>query len=356
MYFAKGVWEGFSGLWATHPPLAKRIHAIDPQWDGKFPKADSSAARIAGELAAGFVGELATATDTQQEAELLETVHHAVDQVGEPTIAHRQYAAVLLASIPERVLAAAREAYGARAVVFCLLLDRNAEVRQRQFQVLTETATADVVKLTHELAPLVDELDVRVRLPLVDLALPALRAMSPPQYQRFHKCFIELVRADNQLELFEWVLSQVVLWRLRPQFESVRPPRVDYHGLQRLAGACSALLSTLAYAGNDDQRATAAFAEATSHLPELGLQLQPRAKCGLGPLRDALDQLTHVSEKHRGRLVNACAASICADGHVNLQEAELLRGIADLLDCPMPPLLAGQKVTGDVPQGHTASR
>ena len=50
-------------------------------------------------------------------------------------------AAALLASIPEQVLVAVREPYGARAVVFCLLLDRNQEVRTRQMQVFTATAT-----------------------------------------------------------------------------------------------------------------------------------------------------------------------------------------------------------------------
>ena len=29
-----------------------------------------------------------------------------------------------------------------------------------------------------------------------------------------------------------------------------------------------------------------------------------------------------------------------ADEHITWQEAELLRGVADLLDCPIPPILA----------------
>jgi hypothetical protein len=44
-------------------------------------------------------------------------------------------------------------------------------------------------------------------------------------------------------------------------------------------------------------------------------------------------------------LVGACAATICADGVATVEEAELLRGVADLLDCPMPPILAGQRVS-----------
>ena len=68
-------------------------------------------------------------------------------------MAHREYAAMLLAAIPEKVVASAREPYGARAVMYCLLLDRDAELRAHQFQVLADLAEPDVVKLTHQLAP-----------------------------------------------------------------------------------------------------------------------------------------------------------------------------------------------------------
>ncbi len=36
MFFENGLSKPFSGLMATHPPLAERIRAIDPAWDGQF--------------------------------------------------------------------------------------------------------------------------------------------------------------------------------------------------------------------------------------------------------------------------------------------------------------------------------
>jgi Zn-dependent protease with chaperone function len=345
MYFAKGVWEGFSGLWATHPSLSKRILAIDPQWDGKFPEYERTATVSTGQ-ASGFVGESSAGTTTARgPSELpIRVVDHMVHQVGEPTSDHRQYAAKLLAAIPQNILGAAREPYGARAVMYCLLLDRDADVRKHQFHVLAKFATRDVVQLTHELAPHFERLVVQARLPLVDLSLPALRAMSPSQFRSFSQCFDELVRADNRLALFEWVLSQVLVWNLRSQFEPVRSPRIQYYGLQRLGDPCSTLLSAIAYAGNEDALAKNAFDEGAAELPELSLKLKRRGECGLSHLRDGLAVLQRVATKQRGRLLSACAAAICADGHVSLQEGELLRGISDLLGCPMPPLLAGQGV------------
>ena len=35
-FFAQAFASNFGGLWATHPPLADRIRAIDPHFDGKF--------------------------------------------------------------------------------------------------------------------------------------------------------------------------------------------------------------------------------------------------------------------------------------------------------------------------------
>jgi uncharacterized tellurite resistance protein B-like protein len=42
----------------------------------------------------------------------------------------------------------------------------------------------------------------------------------------------------------------------------------------------------------------------------------------------------------KAKLVKACAACVLADKKIEPIEAELLRAIADTLDCPMPPLLA----------------
>ncbi|MEM9660042.1 MAG: hypothetical protein AAF961_16895, partial [Planctomycetota bacterium] len=199
--------------------------------------------------------------------------------------------------------------------------------------------------LTLKLAPYVDVLDVRLRLPLVDMALPSLRAMSPAQYGVFIQCFKELVAADHRLGLFEWMLHRVLLRHLTPQFEKIKQPRVAYYGLQKLAPQCSVLLSTLAHADNVGQEAPAAFARGAERLNDVKLELLDADQCGLGELQEALNALAKTAPKHRRRLVDACAYCICADQEVTVTEAELLRGICDMLDCPMPPLLPGQPIT-----------
>ncbi len=339
MYFSKGLKGGLFNLWSTHPPLETRIRAIDPQWDGTFSETDTVASGFSADGAQGFAGDTST---TSPPAAI-----EVVDQVEVPTAVHQAYAASLMSEIPKHVLSAAREPYGARAVTYCLLLDREDEiVRQHQLQILTDQAEADVARLTHKLIPYVDQLDVRTRLPLIDVALPALRSMSPSQYQTFNDCFEKLAQADNQLNLFEWMLSEVLLTHLRPQFETIRPPRIRYYKLKPMTDPCSILLSTVAHVGQSAAKAADAFAVAAKTLPELKqLRFQSRDESGLTPLRQALKTLATVHPKQLTRLMDACEAAICFDGHIKPQEVELLRGISDLLHCPIPPLLPGEDIS-----------
>lgn len=348
MYFSKGVFEGFTGLLATHPPLEKRIRALDPHWDGKFlPVLRVSPVITESNLAAGFVGKVKGADEVP-----VEVVRHSAEQVGAPTEVHRAYAAKLIDSIPTTIVDAVREPYGARAVMFGLLLDRRPELRKLQFTALEETISPDVVELTYKFAPIIDGLDPRAHLPLIDLALPALRTMTREQYKRFSNAFQKLVAADQEIGLFEWSLHRVLLRHLRPQFEQVKPPRVQYYNAKQLGREIGVLLSTLDYLDIRGTRVGSAHRHASSLLPEVQIPLLPREECTLPELQKALTTLSLVAPKERERIVEAAAELICYDHDVSIKEAELFRGICDMLNCPMPPLLPGQPLNGTTPRAN----
>src|SRR6185295_15816220 len=213
-------------------------------------------------------------------------------------------------TMPQPLIDAAHEPYGARALIFALLLDGNADVRAAQLSALQKNADPNVFELTLHLVKTVDQLDDRGQLPLIDMSLPALRALSAAQYNEFIKCFLALVDADRRISLFEWTLHHILLRHLRPQFDAVKPPQIVYYGLQQLGQQCSVLLSALARASQQDD--DAAFEAGARQIPEAKLKLLPQEACGLNALDEALRDLAQVTPKQRARLVGACASCICA--------------------------------------------
>ncbi|MEM6734339.1 MAG: Zn-dependent protease with chaperone function, partial [Myxococcota bacterium] len=136
---------------------------------------------------------------------------------------------------------------------------------------------------------------------------------------------------------------RVLMRHLGPQFERVRSPRLKHKSLYPLGQECGVVLSALAWAEGGDA-AVAAYEKGRSSLREAPAELVAREQCGLDQLRHALDEIAGAAANQRGRVIEAAAEVISADHNVSVAEAELLRGIADLLDCPMPPLLPGQRL------------
>ncbi|MCP3978620.1 MAG: M48 family metallopeptidase [bacterium] len=357
MFFARGIASGFSSMFSTHPPLPDRIRRIDPGWDGNYPPplelvappptADKTEQRgfDVGKLVTG-AAILAGAAGAAGAAE----GRGVTEQVGNPTPEHVAYAAEVVRELPEPIAAAAREPYGARAVVYAMLINRDADARAVQLERVSGRADPGVATLTRELLPLVEELDARARLPLVDLAIPALRELSPAQYTVFRDNVTALVQADDRIDLFEWVLQRVLLHHLDPQFDAVAPTRVQYYALKQLGGPVGTFLSALAWAGNEGEaQAGQAFDAGSGCLEIAEMHLLDKDNADLSALDAALEVLDTVSFACKRELLEAAAACIRQDRKVSLEEAELFRGVADSLGCPVPPFLGA--APGDLSAG-----
>ena len=343
LFFSQGLRGGLQMLFATHPPLEERILRLDPNWQAGARPARSRASRAAATGTAGFAaGESAADRSASQS---VNAEGSAIEQVGQPTAGHIAYAAALLEQLPPAVADAAREPYGARAVIYALLIDREDEPRNRQLEQLARFGEAGIDSETRRLLLEIEPLEARYRLPLIDIALPSLCALSADQYQAFKTNLRALVVADEKIELFEWVLQRMVFTRLRPHFERVKPPRARHIAPRKLSEPCAVVLSILAHAsGPSETSIRAAFETGASQLPGVDTALLPRERAGLRELDRALEVLREADPGTREQLLRACAACIAADREVTHAEGELLRAIADGIGCPMPPLLPGQPI------------
>jgi hypothetical protein len=191
--------------------------------------------------------------------------------------------------------------------------------------------------------PVVRGSAVAARLPIVDLALPALRQISPQQFGQFKTAVEKVVEADGEIDLFEYVLQKVVLRHLEPFFGLARKPVVQFYSLRGLAEDCGVLLSGFAHVGHDDpearETAFAAGARILAHAAQASIQLVSPEHCGLDKMDAALDRISQAVPQIKKNVLNACALTVSTDGLIKEEEAELLRAVADALDCPMPPLV-----------------
>jgi len=68
------------------------------------------------------------------------------------------------------------------------------------------------------------------------------------------------------------------------------------------------------------------------------LELLSGESAGVAALDAALNRLAVAAPIIKKNLIEASVRVVAADGVIQEAEAELLRAIADTLDCPMPPL------------------
>ncbi len=351
LFFANGV-ASWASILSTHPPLEERIRALDPSFDGRFPQVErrelspeapvpggapsrSRAGRLAGTAALAGVGGHASVSVAEPE--------RFSDRVGTVSPERLRLIHEVHGALPGALESAAREPATAASLVYAILLDDDEAVRRKQLETLRGSLEgwelADVVRLRGELAALGDGAQ-RVRLPLVDVAVPALRWRSDAQYRAFVERVHELVVADRQLALFEYTLQRLISRHLAPHFGEREASEVKYYGLRALSREVAVLLSGLAYLSGA-QRADAAFASGMAELADQKLEvgLLPPADCGLSAVDESLRTLALVSPARKRQLINASAATVVHDGRISVMEAELMRAVSDSLDCPMPPFL-----------------
>lgn len=359
LFFGNGLAASWLGLFSTHPPLVDRIRRLDPQFDGTFPKTtepsleeEERAVRVRPAGMPPSAAPMPPALPLEPlplQAPLPSpatwSASGLVAQVGAPTTAHLRHAERSLARLPGPVVAATREPLPAAGLVLALVLSPDPRTREGQIAGIEPAIQADFFAGLPELLPHVADLDERDRLPLVMLAVPALRGLSLSQYEQFSALLTYLVESDREISLFEYALQRLVQRHLAPAFAPQADPHViQFYSLNPLLPDGAVLLSALAHQGQEDERSVArAFAAGAARLDPGGsaIALLDPAACGLLEVDAALDRLAHASPSIRRQVLEACAQTVGADGRVNRREAEILRAVADALDCPIPPVIEG---------------
>lgn len=346
LFFGNGVAKSFMNLMATHPPIDERIRRIDSSYiadngkiiykeqdvDKGIPESGISSFAPQGSPASGQIGRVSLSPERFSSI------------VGTPQPEHIAFATQLISDLPPEVTEAAREPFGARAVIYCLLLNREDGVRKIQLERLVEKADPAVIRETRQLIPVIDTIGKEYWLAIVDLVVPALKLLTPKQYEDFRMNVQNLVKADRKISIFEYTLQRILIRHLDPIFRKMPPPIIKYHVIDQVQVECFMLLSILAWRGSES--GSAAEESFRRGIAELNIGGKPailaREKCGLNALESSLSRLAAASPKLKKMVLRACIACISADSFISINESEMLRAIADTLDCPIPPIIPGK--------------
>lgn len=363
LLFGSSVSGLFGNLMATHPPLVERIKRLKPSWQFRAnttTEPESEDAKIERERqeilqSAGLVSQFAS---TPSSAELAQT---RADIEPQPTPAPAMDAGAMLASVgtlsdKDYQLAqqrlqflnqnwqqAAREVLGARALLYKLLLVEDEPIYQHQLQHIGNL-DAEVLPILAQLGADAVRVEPWQRLLYIDLALPQLRQMSADLYQDFLELLNALIRADKKIELFEWCMYTIIKHYLDRQFAPRRAHLLQGSSasakLEMLATECNVVFSLLCIVGTEKSAQQSAY-QAALEVCGLKLTMLKALDLSLDGLSDALDKINQLHPLQKPKFLKACVALCSQDGAFKESERELLRAIAESIDCPIPPS-AGQ--------------
>jgi Zn-dependent protease with chaperone function len=337
LLFGNGLASPWFGWLATHPPLVDRIRAIEPNFDGRFPTLRPRTP----EPSAPVVSRAQTGRTADRLPGGLPPLLPLLATTGQPGPQHLRAVAEWRSLIPPELEANARNPHTAQALVFAVL-HPVAPFPIPIRTLLAQSHEQPLIDLAEHLATQIATLSDRARLPIAEFALAALRQLSPDQYEQFRHTLDALVASDEQLDLFEFALLKVITRHLDPRFRRQTPTPIQFYALPPLLPDAALLLSAVAHLGTTTPEAIASAYQ--TGLQSLGghpdqLPLRPLAETDLGQLSDALDKFAASLPILRQRLLHACAVCVAADAVVQPGEGELLRAIADTLDCPIPPFV-----------------
>lgn len=359
MFFSNGLRR--SSL-ATHPPLKERVRWLEPSFNGTFKPvtheslyqalAASEGAPARKDARGSFADIYTRPVDLAVTGAVLQNAgrkrpaavparrnpDELMATIGAPLQEHVLAAGQLIESIPAELKAQARDPYGVRAVIYLLLLDGGEAVRERQLNALREQADAGVFAELEKLIPFLAELRAETRLPLFDLAMPALKLLTREQYLSFRGNLRPLIDADDRVSGFEYTMQRILICHLDPFFGGKANQKriADYYAFCGVQRDISCVLSILARLNPEP---STAFKKAAEEIPDIRatFTLLPETECGWEQLDAALDKLARSSFYIKKWVLASALVCLMVDREIVVEEVELFRAIADSLDCPVPP-------------------
>ena len=367
MFFANCFKSNMVSLLATHPPLVPRIQKLDKNFDGDF----AGYLRVREQIAKARQ----QARDRKQERqtrgsgfsplgkmfpqEIMD--RFSIDPafllaaIGSPDAQDVERSQQLMEFLSDVLLDAARHPFSARCVAFAFLASNDHSSRTEQLALLLRNEGEATVETTKRLLSPVQNLELRLRLPLMEMIQSSLSDLSPQQYLQFRESVEQIVRLDHKITLFEFIVRHHLLMHLDRRFGIQKPAHVRYKKTSDLTLEIELMLSAFASASvtgsvieDDDEPdpqivlASYRLAMQVAGVVEFAASTAELRSWEVEQLETSMQSLQLSSLAVKKRFLQAAAVLISYDHQITVTEAEFFRAVAESLDCPVPLFAAGR--------------
>ncbi|TNC82343.1 MAG: peptidase M48 [Oleiphilus sp.] len=327
-----------SRLFATHPPLDERIRKVLPRWQGDYlrpqqqlpPEAPVDPMQQMREQAA-TVASLAGTEFVQQNLRP-EKQDNNLPISGS---AFQDREVWLGAKIPSSLVLGAREPLDAAAMVLSLLLDPEPSVLAQQLELL-QVHAASWLPLVQRYSEECRQLPLESRCPLLERLMPAVKSLSVAQYRSLRTLMPILIRADDRVDLIEWLIFELVRQHGDRHFGLVREMKPKYRKPNEIVDHYAIVASRLVHYGEgSEQESRKAFGKSANSAGVYTATLLTPEQCSGATFTKAVRELSRCYPLLKPRLLKGLVSAARHDGHINAHEQLMIAVIAQIWDCPV---------------------
>jgi Zn-dependent protease with chaperone function len=331
MLFGQGM---TAALFATHPPIIERIQRIEPGF--REQELVTIAKRLQQRSRKEAQREMAASDTGSQHAPF--DPRTIIEGIGQPGWEQILAAAALAATLPDSLLSAARSTEWAPELLLSVLLDKDDSIRDRQLLAIARKLGAESETQVRYLLQSAMPIQPQQRLPLLEIAFPALKRRPVAFIHRMLEVVNEIVHMDGKIEVFEFLLAKVISLHLT---EAINPAQSTTGGSDTLQNHTQAVRDVIAILADHGQKERELIQRSYANgINSTGLKSTPmqRPTNWVKTLNKALQQLDNLKNKEKERLIAALIETILTDTQVTTEELELLRATGSALHVPLPLL------------------
>lgn len=312
LFFGAGL-SRIVSIFATHPPIKQRILRIEPNWDGQF---------LSPTMARQAVQE-SDKDELQRQQVAAMIAAAATNEMLDPQFA-------MLSKLSEPTTAA--------AVVLCLLYD-DQDSKQA---ILLKQLESDWPELYREVKhSLWMNWSRQDFLPIMNRAIPGLRALTQTQYQLLKRYLLLFIRSDHVVDLYEWALYQLFISHLESRFVKQSFTRQKYRKMEAIEGAVKQVIAMVIKSSSQEQSlAQLAWQNACQAAGLSHNEAMPSVS--ISEFSQAVNELALAFPLLKPKIIKALIEAAKADGIIEDIERQCIIAICAAIDAPLSDMLLNE--------------